>query len=72
MGKITEEDKKKNLERYKAIRSGEIQLEYVGVSDKFKEEAKNSGTGEIDAHSIGYLYAKGLYMAGYRPKKPTK
>ena len=71
MKELTEEEKRKITERYKAIRRGESKAEYVGIPDEFRikeEETQKKGKPETEnSHSIGYLYAKGLYLAGYRP-----
>jgi len=66
MKEITEEEKRKITERYKAIRRGEIKAEYVGIPDEFRieeEERRKKEKPETEhGHSIGYLYAKGLYL----------
>lgn len=66
MQKLTKEEKKENTEIYKAIRRGEIKPEYKGIPERFKEENMQLDIKEEDNHSIGYLYAKGLYLAGYK------
>jgi hypothetical protein len=72
MKELTEEEKRKITERYKAIRRGEIKAEYVGIPDEFRieeEERRKKEKPETEhAHSIGYLYSKGLYLAWYRPR----
>ncbi len=72
MIKLTEEEKRKITERFKAIHRGEIKAEYVGIPDEFRikeeETQKKENPESENSHSIGYLYAKGLYLAGYRPR----
>jgi hypothetical protein len=67
MKHLTEEEKRKNSERFRAIHRGEIKPDYVGVPDEFKNDSVEE-EGEGNTHSIGYLYAKGLYLAGYKSK----
>jgi len=69
MQKLTKEEKNENTERYKAVRRGEIKPEYKGIPERFKEEKMQLDIKEEDNHSIGYLYSKALYLAGYKPKK---
>lgn len=68
MKHLTEDEKRKNSERHKAIHRGEIKPEYVGVPDEFKNDSLEDHSIKVDTHSIGYLYAKGLYLAGHKPK----
>jgi hypothetical protein len=64
------EQKRESLEKPEHTHSVESQSDTLDESNQLKKknkEPKQKEKAEV-GHSIGYLYAKGLYLAGYKKR----